>query len=163
MSRDCWTQRGRPYSWPVYDHDPDEVEALGWEEFITRQWESIFIGYRSWVGRRSMSRRWSDLFEAGLGCPQEIASRLATAETIDRADRDLENTGDDVDALVSGMIDVVTDARDDLEQMGEPGADLPDEILGQHARLLSFVRACASGQYGDSQPGDLARPPREPA
>jgi hypothetical protein len=23
----------------VYDHDPEEVEVLGWEEFIARQWE----------------------------------------------------------------------------------------------------------------------------
>jgi hypothetical protein len=24
---------------PVYDHDPEDVAALGWEEFIARQWE----------------------------------------------------------------------------------------------------------------------------
>src|SRR5262249_45709434 len=29
----------------VYDHDPEDVAALGWEEFIARQWESIFAGY----------------------------------------------------------------------------------------------------------------------
>jgi hypothetical protein len=39
-----------PYREFVYDHDPSEVELLGWDEFIARQWESIFIGYRSWVG-----------------------------------------------------------------------------------------------------------------
>ena len=39
----------------MYDHDPEEVESLGWEEFIARQWESIFTGYRSWTGLRTMA------------------------------------------------------------------------------------------------------------
>jgi hypothetical protein len=130
----------------VYDHDPEEVEALGWEEFIARQWESIFIGYRSWVGRRSMTRRWSDLFEVGLGCPQEIAGWLARTEIMDRADRDLECTGANAEALVSGMIGVVADLRADLTEMGELGPELSGQILDQQARLLGFVRACASGQ-----------------
>jgi hypothetical protein len=128
----------------VYDHDPDEVEFLGWEEFIACQWESIFTGYRSWVGLRSMGRRWSDLFEAGLGCSQEIADRLARAEIIDRADRDLEGAAD-VEALVSGMIVVVGAVRTELAQMGELGSGLLGEILDQHTRLLSFVRAYTSG------------------
>jgi hypothetical protein len=49
----------------VYDHDPEEVETLGWQEFIARQWESIFAGYRSPTGLRRMGRRWSDLIEIG--------------------------------------------------------------------------------------------------
>jgi hypothetical protein len=138
------TRPGGSYCWLVYEHDPDEVEVLGWEEFIARQWESIFIGYRSWVGRRSMGRRWSDLFEAGLSCSQEIAGRLARAEIMDRADRDLEGAAANVEALVSGMIGVVAALRADLVEMGELGADLSGEILDQHTRLLSFVRAYAS-------------------
>jgi hypothetical protein len=130
----------------VYDHDPDEVELLGWEEFIARQWESIFAGYRSWVGRRSMRHRWSDLFEVGLGCPQETASGLATAEIINRADRELEDTGDNAEALVSGMIEVVADVRDHLAEMDQRGPGLSDKILDQHAKLLSFLRAYASAQ-----------------
>jgi MFS family permease len=51
----------------VYDHDPDDVAVLGWEEFTLQQWESIFFGYRSWAGLRTLGRRWSDLIEAGLG------------------------------------------------------------------------------------------------
>jgi hypothetical protein len=137
---------GRSYCWLVYEHDPEEVEVLGWEEFITRQWESIFIGYRSWAGRRSMVRRWSDLFEAGLGCPQEIAGWLARAEIMDRADRDLEGDSANVEALVSGMIGVVADSRDELEKLGEPGSSLSGQILDQHTRLLSFVRAYAPDQ-----------------
>jgi hypothetical protein len=139
------TWPGRSYCWLVYDHDPEEVELLGWEEFIARQWESIFIGYRSWVARRSMARRWSDLFEVGLGCPEEIASWLARVEIMDRADHDLEGAAN-AEALVSGMIGVVADVRADLAAMGDLEPDLPGTILDQHTRLLSFVRACASGQ-----------------
>jgi hypothetical protein len=140
------TRPGRSYCWLVYEHDPDEVEVLGWEEFITRQWESIFIGYRSWVGRRSMVRRWSDLFEAGLGCPQEIAVWLATTAIMDRADRDLEDASANVEALVTGMIDVVAGLPDDLAKLGEPGSGLSGKVLDQHTRLFSLVRAYAPGQ-----------------
>ena len=127
----------------MYDHDREEVELLGWEEFIAFQWESIFIGYRSWVGRRSIARRWSDLFEVGLGCPQEIADWLARTEIMDRADHDLEGAAN-AEALVSGMIGVVADLRADLAEMSEPGPGLPGKILDQHARLLRFVRAHAA-------------------
>lgn len=139
------TRPGRSYCWLVYEHDPDEVEALGWEEFIARQWESIFVGYRSWVGRRSLFRRWSDLFEVGLGCSQETASRLARTEIMDRADHDLEDAAN-VEALLSGMIDVVAGLRDDLAEMGGQESGLSGEIFDRHARLLSFVRVEAPGQ-----------------
>jgi hypothetical protein len=52
----------------VYDHDPDDVAVLGWEDFIVQLWESIFFGYRSWTGLRTLGRRWSDLIEVGLDC-----------------------------------------------------------------------------------------------
>ena len=51
---------------------------LGWEEFILRQWEPIFTGYRTWTGLRTQGRRWTDLIEAGLGCSQHVAEELAT-------------------------------------------------------------------------------------
>jgi hypothetical protein len=57
----------------VYDHDPEEVEDLGWEEFIARHWDSIFVGYRSWTGLRKLARRWSDLIEIGLGAGAVMA------------------------------------------------------------------------------------------
>jgi hypothetical protein len=44
------------------------------------------------------------------------------------------------------MIGVVADLRTDLAEVGELGPELSGQILDQQARLLSFVRACASGQ-----------------
>jgi hypothetical protein len=128
----------------VYDHDPEEVESLGWEEFIARQWESIFAGYRSWTGLRRMGRRWSDLLEAGLGCSQDLADQLVRAQVIDRPDRDLEGAGD-AQAVVTKMTDVVADVRTDLAGLGEENPELSARLLDQHARLMSFIRACAFG------------------
>jgi hypothetical protein len=128
----------------VYDHDLEEVESLGWEEFILRQWESIFTGYRSWVGLRTMGRRWSDLIEVGLGCPQDIADQLVRTEIIDRQDRDLEGAAD-AQAVVFGMADVLTDMRTDLADMSDLGPELSASLLERHALFLEFIRACVLG------------------
>ena len=129
----------------MYDHDPEEVESLGWEEFIARQWESIFAGYRSWTGLRRMGRRWSDLFEAGLGCSQDLADQLVRTQVIDRPDRDLEGAGD-AQAVVTKMAGVVADVRADLAGLGRENPELAARLLDQHARLMSFIRACAFGR-----------------
>ena len=127
----------------MYDHDPEDVAALGWEEFIARQWESIFAGYRSKTGLRKVGRRWSDLLEAGLGCSQDVADLLVRKEIIDRADRDLEGVTD-AHGLVTGMLAVLADVRSDLlEVSGTP--DGRAGLLEAHARLLSFVRGYALG------------------
>ena len=128
----------------MYDHDLEEVESLGWEEFILRQWESIFTGYRSWVGLRTMGRRWSDLIEVGLGCPQDIADQLVRTEIIDRQDRDLEGAAD-AQAVVFGMADVLTDMRTDLADMSDLGPELSASLLERHALFLEFIRACVLG------------------
>jgi hypothetical protein len=128
----------------VYDHDLEEVESLGWEEFLLRQWESIFTGYRSWVGLRSMGRRWSDLIEAGLGCSQDIADQLVRAEIIDRQDRDLEGAAD-AQTVVSGMAAVITDIRADLAEMSDQQPELSASLLERHARFLGFIRASVFG------------------
>jgi hypothetical protein len=128
----------------VYDHDPDDVAVLGWEEFTLRQWESIFIGYRSWAGLRRLGRRWSDLIEAGLGCSQELADRLVNATVINGPDGHLEGAADAA-AIVSGMTDVlarIPTALTDIADL-EPGATAT--LLNQHARLLSFIHAQALG------------------
>ena len=128
----------------MYDHDLEEVESLGWEEFILRQWESIFTGYRSWVGLRTMGRRWSDLIEVGLGCPQDIADQLVRTEIIDRQDRDLEGAAD-AQAVVFGMADVLTDMRTDLADMSDLGPELSASLLERHALFVDFIHACVLG------------------
>ena len=139
----------------MYDHDPEDVAALGWEEFIARQWESIFAGYRARAGLRRTCRRWSDLLEVGLGCSQEEADLLVRSEIIDRADRDLEGSRDAA-ALVAGMAGVLADVRADLEEMTAAAAGRA-ALLDAHARLLSFVRGYAFGTDAAGVPG--AGPP----
>lgn len=117
--------------------------TLGWEEFIARQWESIFAGYRSKTGLRKVGRRWSDLLEAGLGCPQDVADLLVRKEIIDRADRDLEGATDS-HGLVTGMLAVLADTRSDLREVtGTP--DGAAGLLEAHTKLVSFVRGYALG------------------
>ena len=136
----------------VYDHDREEVGRLGWEEFIARQWESIFIGYRSGAGLRKTCRRWSDLLEAGLGCSQDIADLLVRAEILQRADRDLEGTRD-AGKLLAGMDQVLADVRIDLTEMGEIPPEQLDGLLRQHARLRALARKLAFGPDAGDGPG----------
>ena len=129
---------------PVYDHDPEDVAALGWEEFIAQQWESIFAGYRGRAGLRRICRRWSDLLEVGLGCSQEVADLLVRGEIIDRADRDLEGTTD-AGALVAEMVAVLADVRPDLQDLAGAPDGPASGLLEAHAKLLRFIRGYAFG------------------
>jgi hypothetical protein len=130
----------------VYDHDLGELEDLGWDEFIRRQWDAMYTAYRTGRGRRTLCRGWADLLEAGLDCSQTLADLLVRTEILDRADRDLEGTVDPR-ALVTGMTEVIADVRVDLLELGvgQPGfpelgpAQLPG-LLDRQAALLGFVR-----------------------
>jgi hypothetical protein len=133
----------------VYDHDQDELVDLGWEKFIVRQWESIFIGYRSWAGLRKMGRRWSDLFEAGLGCSQEVADWLVRRHIIQAPDRDLQSA-QAVD-VAPGMVEVLAGLRLDLAALEQRTAQF--WLVDRHTRLLSFVRTQVFGRDdGDTRP-----------
>jgi hypothetical protein len=139
--------------WPVYDHDPEDVDVLGWDEFISRQWESIFAGYRTGSGLRRTGRRWSDLIQAGLGCSQELADLLVRNQVIDRVDRDLEGTRD-AREVIAGMYEVLADMRADLLELASGGQPAAAGLLDQHARLLAAVHAYVFGhESGAGLPG----------
>jgi hypothetical protein len=123
----------------VYDHDPSEVDDLGWEEFVSRQWDAIFIAYRAGRGRRALCRGWADLLEAGLGCSQSVADQLVRAEVLDRADRDLEGTSNPR-ALVAGMTQLLVDVRGDLAERIAEDRRVPPGLLDRHEALLDFLR-----------------------
>lgn len=127
----------------MYDHDPDEVAELGWEEFILRQWESIFIGYRTWTGLRTQGRRWTDLVEAGLGCVPEVADNLVNATVIRGPDRNLECA--DPAAVVAGMTEALAEMPAALAEVPGLAPAAIDALLRQHARLLSFIEAQTAG------------------
>jgi hypothetical protein len=128
----------------VYDHDPQDVDELGWDEFISRQWESIFAGYRTGSGLRKTGRRWSDLMQAGLGCSPEIADTLVRNQIVARVDRDIEVVPDALD-VVSGMYDVLNDMLADLVEMIEQGLAAAG-LLDDQARLLAAVHSYAFGK-----------------
>jgi hypothetical protein len=128
----------------VYDHDPDDVAVLGWEEFTLQQWESVFFGYRSWAGLRTLGRRWSDLIEVGLGCSQEVADRLVNAAVINGPNEAW--TAGDAQATVSGMTGVLARIPAALSDMADLEPGVTATLLKQHARLLSFIQAQATGR-----------------
>ena len=144
----------------MYDHDLGELEDLGWDEFVRRQWDAVYTAYRTGRGRRTLCRRWADLLEVGLHCSQTLADQLVRSEILDRADRDLEGTVDPR-ALVIGMTEVIADVRVDLLEFGleEPGfrelgaAGLAG-LLDRQAALLGFVRDYAGVEdAGVGNPG----------
>ncbi len=122
----------------MYDHDQEDLEVLGWEEFVLRQWQSIFVGYRSNAGLRTLGRRWSDLFEAGLDCPQSLADLLVRAEIMERADRDLLAASDPAHVL-AGMAGVLADVRPAIEQFPGVDSERREAMLRQHARLTATL------------------------
>jgi hypothetical protein len=128
----------------VYDYDAEDVDILGWDEFIARQWESIFAGYRTGRGIRKTGRRWCDLMQAGLGCSQEMADLLVRSQIVGRVDRDLEGLADS-QAVLSGMYQALADMRADLVEMIEDGLAAAG-LLDDHARLLAAAHSYVFGR-----------------
>ncbi|MBO0835943.1 MAG: hypothetical protein J2P28_10545, partial [Actinobacteria bacterium] len=102
----------------MYDSDPADIEEVGWERFITEAWTQIFVGYQSLTGIRTLGRRWSDLLQAGLNCPQELADLLVGVEVMQRPDRDLMSIRDP-DRLLGAMDEVLADIGADLDEVTE--------------------------------------------
>lgn len=128
------------YGGVVYDSDPGDVDRLGWEEFVLRQWELIFTGYKSWVGVRQMGRRWADLIEGGLGCSQDLTDWLVREQIIYGQDRQF-GASDPV-AVLAGMAEVLNAVRDDLAALGQSGNLSPGTVasmLDRHALLAATV------------------------
>jgi hypothetical protein len=67
-----------------------------------------------------MGRRWSELFEAGLSCSQDVADRLVRDVIINGPDRHLEGAAD-AQAVASAMIDVLADVREGLADIRDLG------------------------------------------
>jgi hypothetical protein len=132
----------------VYEHDLDDIADLGWAEFVLRQWESIFIGYRSWSGLRKMGRRWSDLIEAGLGCSQDIADRLVRDTIIHGPDRRLEGVAD-ADVVIRGMLGVLADVAAELAGLDDLEPAAVATLRERHARLVKVIRSEVLGEEDD--------------
>jgi hypothetical protein len=128
----------------VYDYDAEDVDILGWDEFIARQWELIFAGYRKGSGLRKTGRRWSDLMQVGLGCSQEMADLLVRSQIIGRVDRDLEGSADSLDVL-AGMYDALADMRADLVEIIGEGLAAAG-LLDDYARLLAAAHSYVFGK-----------------
>lgn len=127
----------------MYEHDQQELEDLGWEKFVIRQWESIYIGYRSWTGLRTLGRRWSDLLEAGLGCSQDVAEWLVREHIMHGPDRGLQNARDG-HAVVAGMLGVLTDLREGVADLASTG----NSLSAPYTRLTGFITAMVAGPDG---------------
>ena len=124
----------------MYDSDLADIEEVGWDRFITDAWTRIFVGYRSLTGIRALGRRWSDLLQAGLGCPPEVADELVRAEVLVRQDRDLIGIRDP-DELLTAMDEVLADMGADLAEVAEVPPGDRDRLLASHHALRAFLRA----------------------
>jgi hypothetical protein len=122
----------------MYDHDREDIEVLGWEEFILRQWESIFLGYRSTAAVRTVGRRWSDLIEVGIGCSQDIADELVRDQIVEREDRTLASAPNST-ALLEEMAEVLEGLADALIRMPEVPPDQLADLLKRHSRLVRVI------------------------
>ncbi|MGH3300817.1 MAG: hypothetical protein ACRDOK_03860 [Streptosporangiaceae bacterium] len=124
----------------MYDSDLADVEEVGWDRFVTDAWTKIFMGYRSLTGIRALGRRWSDLLQAGLHCPPEVADELVRAEVVMRQDRDLMSIRDP-DQLLTAMDEVLADMAADLAELAEVAPAERDRLLASHRDLRAFLRA----------------------
>ena len=108
------------------------LTSLAGTSSSTNGWESIFVGYRSNSGIRTIGRRWRDLLQGSLGCPEDLADALVRDQVIIRQDRDLMAIRDP-EELLAAMAQVLDDM----------GADLADSMAVRPADRSRLVAAYA--------------------
>jgi hypothetical protein len=131
----------------MYDHEPLDLTELGWDRFVTDVWQSIFVGYRTFTGIRTLCRRWSDLLQGGLGCPPDLADALVRDEVMDVEVRTKLGSKDPI-TLLAGMDEVLGDMRADLAEFSDLAPGERAQLITEMDRLRSFLADNAAGETG---------------
>jgi hypothetical protein len=137
----------------VYDNDPADIAEIGWEKFVTGIWESIFVGYQTGRGVRTLGRRWSDLLQGGTGCSEELADELVRLEIMQREDRAALRRRDPLDMLAA-MDEVLADMGQDLAELDWIRPGEPPELTARLARLRRFLRESGADEADASNEAD---------
>jgi hypothetical protein len=122
----------------VFDFTPADLDELGWDEYVARGWESVFAGYQSNATIRTIARRWRDLLQGALDCPQFVADELVRDQVIMREDRDLMVIRDP-EELLAAMCQVLTDMGSDLAELDGVRPAERAGLLAAYARLREYV------------------------
>jgi hypothetical protein len=137
----------------MYENDPADMAEIGWERFVTSIWESIFVGYQTGRGVRTLGRRWSDLLQAGIDCSEELADELVRLEIVQREDRAALRRRDPLD-LLAAMDDILADMGADLAEMDyyvRPAERA--ELSAGLTRLRGLLRESMEEAESTSDPG----------
>jgi hypothetical protein len=127
----------------MYENDPADLAEIGWEKFVTSIWESIFVGYQTGRGVRTLGRRWSDLLQAGMGCSQELADELVRLEIVQREDRVTLRRRDPLEML-DAMDGILADMGEDLAEVEDVRPRERAQLVAGLARLRGFLRESAA-------------------
>lgn len=123
----------------MYENDPADMAEIGWERFVTGIWESIFVGYQTGRGVRTLGRRWSDLLQAGIDCSEDLADDLVRLEIVQREDRAALRRRDPLD-LLAAMDDILADMGADLAEMDYVRPAERAELAAGLARMRGLLR-----------------------
>ncbi len=127
----------------MYENDPADLAEIGWEKFVTSIWESIFVGYQTGRGVRTLGRRWSDLLQAGIDCSEELADELVRLEIVQREDRVTLRRRDPLEML-DAMDGILADMGEDLAELEDVRPSARAQLIAGLARLRGFLRDSAA-------------------
>ncbi len=127
----------------MYENDPADLAEIGWEKFVTGIWESIFVGYQTGRGVRTLGRRWSDLLQAGTGCSEELADELVRLEIVQREDRVTLRRRNPLE-LLDAMDSILADMGEDLAEAEDVRPSERAQLVAGLARLRGFLRESAA-------------------